>query len=202
MKTTFRFILAAIGSLLMSAVVSAGQINNTKHDLSGTNSNDGGNVCIYCHVPHNANHVKVPPWNRAMPTGPFTMYTSPTIDMATANSPQGSTLACLSCHDGTIAVDQLYGDPWGSDGTNTVGGSMLIGTDLSDDHPVSIRYDATADGDFVAASGSPATVGGLPLSANNNVECSSCHSVHDDSISPFLRKSNADNSLCLSCHIK
>ncbi len=199
MKNLNRLILAV--TVLMSAAADARQIDNTKHDLSGVNSNDGGNVCIYCHAPHNANKVNVPPWNRASPTGPFTMYASPTIDMTIAGSPQGNSLACLSCHDGTIAVDQLFGDPWGSDGSKTLSGSMLIGTDLSDDHPISIRYDPTADSAFAVAVGSPARVNGLPL-FENNVECASCHSVHDNSISPFLRKSNADDSLCLSCHIK
>ena len=37
---------------------------------------------------------------------------------------------------------------------------------------------------------------------NGKVECSSCHLVHDPSIPPFLRKSNAGSQLCLTCHVK
>jgi len=205
-------IVKLVASLLLLAMVSslavAQQIATTEHDLSGTNTaNDNSRICVYCHTPHNANGGVVPLWNRDFTTSAFTMYDSPTIDMTTASAPQGVSLACLSCHDGTIAVDQLFGDPWASDGTKTVGGSAKLGTDLSNDHPISITYDTTADTAFVAASGGK--VGILPLfgttaapGVGDQVECASCHSVHDDSIMPFLRKSNAGSALCLTCHIK
>ncbi len=37
---------------------------------------------------------------------------------------------------------------------------------------------------------------------NNSLVCSSCHDVHDDDISPFLRKSNSGSNLCYICHTK
>lgn len=34
------------------------------------------------------------------------------------------------------------------------------------------------------------------------VECPSCHNVHNPSNRPFLRKTNTNDALCLTCHIK
>ncbi|NTW99884.1 MAG: cytochrome c3 family protein [Geobacteraceae bacterium] len=34
-----------------------------------------------------------------------------------------------------------------------------------------------------------------------SMECSSCHTAHDDTYSPFLRRSMAGHQLCLTCHL-
>jgi predicted CXXCH cytochrome family protein len=39
-------------------------------------------------------------------------------------------------------------------------------------------------------------------SATQTLECSSCHSVHDNSNAPFLRETMAGSALCLGCHAK
>ena len=72
-----------------------------------------------------------------------------------------------------------------------------LGTDLSNDHPVSMSYPSGSQ--FNAASSVES--GGLKL-YNSKVECPSCHNVHDPGIVPFLRKSNSGSALCLTCHIK
>ncbi|MCU7852062.1 MAG: cytochrome c3 family protein [Candidatus Thiodiazotropha sp. (ex Monitilora ramsayi)] len=129
------------------------------------------------------------------------MYSSPSLDMTIAGSPAGVSLACLSCHDGTVAADQLLNYPSGVNGPGifTVGG---LGTDLSNDHPISLTYNVTQDADFVAPVGSQ--VNGLQLfgGTGDQVECGTCHSVHDNTNEPFLRMSNAGSALCLACHIK
>jgi predicted CXXCH cytochrome family protein len=38
------------------------------------------------------------------------------------------------------------------------------------------------------------------LRADNKITCATCHDPHANSISPFLRKANTANALCLSCH--
>lgn len=78
----------------------------------------------------------------------------------------------------------------------------MLGSDLRNDHPISVTYDASRDPAFVApVSGA---VNGLPLygSGKNQVECASCHNVHDNANAPFLRVSNGGSALCLKCHIK
>lgn len=81
--------------------------------------NNYGEVCVYCHTPHGASTTTdAPLWNRPTPAGPFTLYSSPTMDTV-PGSPSGVSLACLSCHDGTIAVDAVLNAPGG--GANTSG---------------------------------------------------------------------------------
>ncbi|MCU7944903.1 MAG: hypothetical protein KZQ87_19725, partial [Candidatus Thiodiazotropha sp. (ex Cardiolucina cf. quadrata)] len=52
-----------------------------------------------------------------------------------------SSVLCLSCHDGTIALGNMINPGVTNDlGSTFVTGRALVGTDLSDDHPVSIMY--------------------------------------------------------------
>jgi hypothetical protein len=120
---------------------------NTKHNLSANQDIEldptaGGEVCVFCHTPHGANPDTpgdAPLWNRALPDGAqFTAYSSPNFDAkgTTPGTPKGVSLACLSCHDGTIAFDAMINAP-GSGGffpgnRGTVAGSgsgtLVLGT--------------------------------------------------------------------------
>jgi len=222
-----------------TAVVAGGP-----HDLSNgsalrtNNATINGQTCIFCHTPHGGKN-NIPLWNRNAPTGAsYQLYTSSTTDSTTtagqvAASGSG---ACLSCHDGTIAVDVLadvnglaFGPAVaftkqgtakatfsaGAGGSNNVmsGGLPFLGTDLRNDHPVSIVYEtarAATPAEFVSQvmAGAKISVGSqaLPLfgtsAANATVECASCHNAHDNTLGNFLRKANTGSSMCLSCHIK
>jgi predicted CXXCH cytochrome family protein len=138
------------------------------------------------------------------------MYTSPTMNMAVASTPQTYSAICLSCHDGTVALDALPYKPgpavwaWNATGnimTAATSRESMLGTDLRGEHPISMIYDTTKDRAFVmAVSGA---VNGLPLygTAKNLVECTTCHSVHDNTIRPFLRVANSGSALCFKCHL-
>ena len=106
----------------------AEDIRNTLHNLStsnimaGVNINGTGTataeVCVFCHTPHGANPNTIgtpgapPLWNRTVGnTTTYTIYTSPNFDGTNSGQPQGVSLACLSCHDGTIALDSLINMP-------------------------------------------------------------------------------------------
>ena len=62
-----------------------------------------------------------------------------TLPGTSARQPTGSARLCLSCHDGTMAVNATL-----NNGSIAVGGSPFVpataslGTDLSNDHPVSL----------------------------------------------------------------
>ena len=84
-----------------------------------------------------------------------------------------------------------------------------MGTDLSDDHPISFTYNtalATADGGLWDPASALSGLGGTidaDLLSGSMVECSSCHDVHNSYGIPFLLvKSNAASALCLTCHDK
>lgn len=213
-------IVAVFTTMLVSISISG--VKTSKHDLSTTGTGPYAvtagtdQVCVFCHTPHFATTSPAPLWNRTSSAAVYTMYTSPTIDMTIAGSPQGVSAACLSCHDGTVAFDSLVNKPgsgigapvgwtWGANGNKmTIGASpaAMLGTDLTNDHPISITYDTTKDTAFVAAVAGK--VGTLPLygGGKNQVECGTCHNPHDNANSTFLRATNAGSALCLTCHVK
>jgi hypothetical protein len=98
-------------------------VRATKHNLAANTdivSTGTGEVCVFCHTPHGGRTDVAgggaPLWNRALPSGAgYQTYTSPNFDNdqngGTDNGPKGVSLACLSCHDGTIALDALINAP-------------------------------------------------------------------------------------------
>lgn len=165
--------LIAVAALALGAVGAHAGIANTKHNLGANNANNENymttgttEICVFCHTPHASNtNVKAPLWNKPVAAGSsYTTYTtavSATIDGSVDMS--GISLACLSCHDGTQAMDTMINKP-GSGGYNAAGsvitggawtgthqdgtGKMIntgefiamLGTDLTNDHPVGIQY--------------------------------------------------------------
>jgi predicted CXXCH cytochrome family protein len=81
-------------------------------------------------------------------------------------------------------------------------GVSNLGTDLSNDHPVSFVYDATLatnKGEMVL----PATLtGAVKLDKANQMQCSSCHDAHNDTNGKFLVMKNDSSKLCITCHTK
>lgn len=188
----------------------------TAHDLSATGqgryrTTDTSEVCVFCHTPHGT--TKVGLWNRQASGAALVLYGG---NARGAGAVGPETLLCLSCHDGTMAFDQLATGPsgrrlaagervgWSFQGGPTLAGAGVsnLGTDLRDDHPVSVTYDPSRNPGLRPVS--VAGVGGLPLfgPTRDQVECSSCHDPHDDRQGLFLRASNHGSRLCLTCHDK
>ncbi len=199
---------ALLATMVLLGVFSASALAQTvvgsSHDLSDDFTTPDNQVCIYCHAPHNA-LVAVPLWNHASTAQTFTMYSSSTLDNTIAGQPSSISKQCLSCHDGVTNID-AYGGGAGSQnmGTTFPGSGAIMGTNLGNDHPISINYDNTADPGLNAPSG--AAVGTLPLfgaGPTYTVECGTCHNTHDQATyGNFLRASNNASSLCLTCHNK
>ena len=108
-------------SLIILVVASSGYaarnspvIASGPHDMSAgpalTNANAtiNGQTCVFCHTPHGGS-TTVPLWNRNNPTTAYQLYTSSTLDSTTTAAAIQSSVsgACLSCHDGSIAIDVL-----------------------------------------------------------------------------------------------
>jgi len=211
MKLLKVFTIMLIALAFMSVTAFGQTIVGSDHDFSGKNWNPDGEICAVCHTPHNAQDVTdAPLWNHQVTTATFTVYNqsvSPTLD-ATVGQPDGASKLCLSCHDGTVALDN-FGANIGSNSTNFIDPGHNIGTNLSDDHPVSFVYDATlasTDGGL----NDPATTnipnGGTiesELLFNGKLQCASCHDVHNGSGNEdLLRIDNSGSALCLTCHNK
>lgn len=138
-KTARRICLAALVVLLVGQVFAdidlpskfnnTGTVANTRHNLTqrpAQNSlgltgeimnpyrNDYGEVCVYCHTPHAANTtINAPLWNRTNAATPYKIYnlTGSQASGNTVTQPGMNSLTCLSCHDGTIAVDSIINMP-------------------------------------------------------------------------------------------
>ena len=99
--------LASLVLLIPKESLIAG-IRDSAHDFS--NLGQRQEICIFCHTPHNADVsvTDAPLWNHQVTTKFFQVYNSSTMD-ATVGQPAASSKLCLSCHDGTVAVDAYGG---------------------------------------------------------------------------------------------
>jgi len=158
-------------------------------------------VCIFCHTPHSAKPDS-PLWNKNDPGVFYNLYTSSTIQAA-PNQPTNSSILCLSCHDGTIALGNVLSRASDIDFSGGITmmppGSSNLSTDLSDDHPVSFQYNsalAAADGQLI----DPTLISPPVSMQNGSLECTSCHDPHSDILGNFLVLSNQFSELCYKCH--
>lgn len=177
-----QFIL--LGALFAGSSAFAQSIVGSKHDFTSGGSAQAttsvtDQVCVFCHTPHGADTTApVPLWNKVLNSEQtrFTRYsTLATPSFDSLEAPVGSvSLACLSCHDGTQAMDVVLNQP-GSGGYNGAGAEIdpgaigvmtttpvpTLGQDLSNDHPVSMQYGGggpdinDADGVFGGTLGDP-----------------------------------------------
>jgi predicted CXXCH cytochrome family protein len=201
--------------LLMSSTITA-QITGTKHDFSSQAWAPTENkMCGVCHATHNAkNEPAAPLWNhQSTAVASYTLYTSPTFSGQgglSITNPSASSKLCLSCHDGTVAVEN-FGNV--TSGTNRLTGASKIGgvsgNDMSKDHPISFQYTdalATADGGLKSPSTALSGLGGTiknDMLFNDKLECASCHDVHHKyNFSHLLKVDNTNSLLCLTCHKK
>ena len=179
---------AVMGVALVAAGSAVAGIANTKHNLGSSNNpsaiqggapsnhvSDTGEICIFCHTPHGGdNSAPVPLWNKQLVNpdnfATYDQLGTSTLDAAITKIGSVS-LACLTCHDGTQAIDNILNAP-GSGGYLANGGDVnglgwtwtspdstldadgrfqnsvdgggtniwAIGTDLTNDHPVSVQY--------------------------------------------------------------
>jgi predicted CXXCH cytochrome family protein len=145
-------------------------------------------------------------WDHSVTAQTFTPYADPggSIDASDLTASIGAvSKLCLSCHDGSVAIDAFGGGA----GTTTISGAADVTNDLSNDHPISFTYDttlATADGELTSpASVDEVTVSGLPLfEGTGQMECATCHNAHDGASTMFLRTANTNSDLCKECHTK
>ena len=213
-------ILAVLVSLVF-AVTSFAAVTGSKHDIS----KDGGQVtadaqvCVYCHTPHSAK-IDIaldynPLWNMEVVSTVFTGYTSSTFSGAiVADALAGPSRLCMSCHDGTIAIDSALDGTTPS--TMMIANGKVIGdttgnfqTDsLASDHPIGFTYPAMTDtvDEILPATtsygGTGNTIGSFLYGVDNLMTCATCHDVHDDTHGNFLLADNALSALCTSCHVK
>jgi predicted CXXCH cytochrome family protein len=158
-------------SAQLSAPLTTG-ISTTKHNMgsggsftnksAATGTGATTEVCVFCHTPHAAEVARGPLWNRAAGTAAYVPYTSTTLTggtrdatsgMGVATAPGAISLACLSCHDGTQALNAIINQPgsglgtgtvpWAAGGSTSITGVAAVGAGAegrSNDHPIGVKY--------------------------------------------------------------
>ena len=224
-----RTVWLAAAATMVAASSALGQITGSEHDFSSQGWS-GGEICKPCHTPHFANpDLDFRLWNHALTTATYELHGG--TGTAADDFDLVSRL-CLSCHDGTVALD-AFGGMAGSATFIPASANLSRGdagvNDLTDDHPVGnsegIYYAYTdpdapsfwmgAFNDVNSPTGSRPSVGptgaSLPLkkwddgagTIRNVVSCASCHEVHNrGGYDHLTRISNASSAMCLTCHIK
>lgn len=200
---------AVLGGALLGPPALAG-IAETRHNLSvtgpgPTRAATETQICLFCHAPHNASPA-APLWNRRGSGATYTPYTSATT-RGNPGQPNGASLLCLSCHDGTIALGEVLNRaapiPMAGGATTMPAGPGRLGTDLSDDHPVSFAYTAALASARNNELVNPAALTGrVRLDAAGQMQCTTCHDPHDDTNGKFLVLPNGASALCVTCHAK
>ncbi len=192
-------------------------VASTNHNFSVTGpgtvkATSETQICVFCHTPHGATSGATPLWNRSLaPDTNYTgkLYSSESMDAA-IDTPTGNSKLCLSCHDGTIAIGavnvingtQPVSPVTGLDVTmpaGTDGYTRNLGTDLTNDHPISFTYDDTLagnDGELYAPSTTPA---GARIAVRSNIPAELGESNPEVPLQ-YVDASNASEMQCTSCH--
>lgn len=208
-------VLAAAGS------TASAQITGSAHDFTQYDWNTSGEICLPCHTPHGGNWAAGKLWNHQLsdPATQYNLFNSGTSGTTSNNTAFDNTSKlCLSCHDGTVALDNFGGR---TNGTSflTPQDPEYIGTDLRNDHPIGSKaiYDTTGTSTSFhpqnASHQVPGPGGNIlrlrswtdPADGTTKyvVGCKTCHNPHRTAgAEHLLAFSNVNSQLCLTCHIK
>jgi predicted CXXCH cytochrome family protein len=209
------FWLGAAALVGLAASGANAQITNSAHDFSSY-AWSGGEICKPCHTPHFAVPEMPRLWNHELTNATYTLEGGGT--MTAEDDFDKVSRMCMSCHDGTVALDSFGGQT----GANFIPGSAKIGTDLADDHPVgsAAEYPPSPlpswwNGAFrpTNAAGTSVTNGANTVSLKSwlnaggatryVVGCTTCHNAHNRGNFPHMTSiTNAASAMCLTCHIK
>ncbi len=183
-------------------------------------------LCNFCHIAHKFGSAPTGPgyllWNHTLSNqASYGVYTSDSMRSAPADLGGQMTVSnlCLSCHDGTIAVNSWYEAQLGPNfqplpqGTNFMAEDHTT-RDLTKQHPINFIYpDATTAaniGIFPAADlNSIDGNGNVPL-FNGKMQCATCHDAHAGPSSgahlffrtfPSTPAQTTTGSFCVYCHL-
>jgi len=200
-------LVLGVATLLRAGVTGPG-VYETPHDVRVITGEEGLEPCAMCHSPHSGTG-DYPLWNRDQGPQTYTLYASPSYDMYSGSQPQSPSSLCLVCHNGVFSSLVNYPGP-GSHSGEEYDYEMnptfwaMIGTDLTNDHPISFTYDPSMDStqdnngfppteecvtgtrirNWIPSASLGTTLqyplyGGTTSNPGFEFECATCHSVHD-----------------------
>jgi Doubled CXXCH motif (Paired_CXXCH_1) len=232
--------LLALGvTMVLMPSVSKATIIGTAHDFSSTGeygpsktngvatfkwggeTNTYQNPCQVCHIPHKSQayaSAHAPLWNHKLSANTYQTYDqagSASFNALGLSVTLGSSVACLSCHDGSVAINQTAG--YTGTATNALNGAAMFapsfaieaigGTDLTKMHPIGVSYSAALAVDSTLQPVTGTVMPKMLKGTAQNVECASCHDIHQTigasaTVSHDLIVDLNGGQLCLTCHNK
>jgi len=242
MKQKQIVIITALAALTLGTTLAFGGsadgtgIVGSKHDMNvlrdaNVTADTQGRVCAFCHTPHHKLESTTllnynPLWSHTINNDAvLKSYQTVTFDSTATGDPlTGPSRLCMSCHDGSIAVDQHYGiagtasltkESLHGDNFNQI--AVYKSSDLSNDHPIGFDLDGinTLDPGIRAKLLAPNNLGlndkditvlgfKTGVGSVSIMTCASCHDVHnkDNKDTAFLYEKQKDSAFCLMCHDK
>jgi predicted CXXCH cytochrome family protein len=194
-------------------------IVNSAHDLRATFATGSYTLCNYCHIAHKFADVTAPAtagpllWNHTLSSvtsygvytsDSFAGYATDITDLGTVATPTVSNL-CLSCHDGTVAVNSWYSAVTSNQGTTFMGTGQTV-KDLTQQHPINFTYNAAlanAAGILVPASTTSVDgAGNIPL-FQGKMQCATCHDPHNGASGILTQQfpTQTSGTFCTYCHL-
>jgi hypothetical protein len=173
-------------------------------------------ICVFCHTPHGGS-LDGPLWNRNNPSSAWKHYNSATLSThlkgESANrAPNAVSMLCLSCHDGSLALNHVLNEPNVLEGAPILGpggvadlqmvimfgqNPNIIGStaldeeatgDFTDDHPFSFSYDLVRGStEYETGNAKDGTLKTVPEAISRGVRF-------------FAGPTGTNNVECSSCH--
>jgi predicted CXXCH cytochrome family protein len=174
-------------------------LEDTRHDLAiylrppyDENGNDPR--CIFCHAPR-SHSLLLGSWIEDQPENILVYpYDRPSTE-SPEGRPDGPSLTCLGCHDGTIALGDIV--------SRTRSAEAARGdtrTDFSDGHPVSLPYEPDDSDGGLSLVDRDMLPEQVQLDDLGKMQCTTCHDPHDDTFGNFLVMEDGNRALCVACH--
>ena len=219
-------LIVLTASVSFAARAPKSAVFGSAHDFKTQLGGASYTLCNFCHVAHKFGSAPTGPgyllWNHTLSNvASYGVYTSDS--MSSQPTDLGGQLVvsnlCLSCHDGTVAVNSWYEGQSGATfqplptGTVFVGDDMTV-RDLTKQHPVNFTYpDATTAAQIgmqpAASTTSVDGQGNVPMFAGR-MQCATCHDPHAGPSSgahlffrtfPSTPAQTQPGSSCVYCHL-
>ncbi len=234
MRTSAKVVLLAMVICISLSAFAArapkSAVFGSAHDFKTQLGGASFTLCNFCHVAHKFGSAPTGPgyllWNHTLSNvASYGVYTSDSM-RATPTDLGGASATnlvvsnlCLSCHDGTVAINSWYESQPAANfqpltqGTLFMAGDMTV-RDLTKQHPINFTYpDATT----AAAIGIQPAASTTSIDGNGNVplfqgkmQCATCHDPHAGPSSgeslffrafPSTPAQTLTGSFCVYCHL-
>jgi predicted CXXCH cytochrome family protein len=192
---------ACIALPLASLAQDFSNLMDSRHDLAvylppPTSDREDDTRCVFCHLPRGRALARGV-WTEDQPDSLLIYpYERPDIVQVTGK-PDGSTLICLSCHDGTIA----FGDNLTNRAQSSATSRDSPQSAIPGGHPVSLAYQPAPANGGNGIRDRKELPEQVAIDAAGKMQCVSCHDPHDDSNGNFLVMEDRASALCVTCHI-